>query len=873
MRVRVFWLIVPAMALVSLFASCENADGHIEFMQDELSKPGFGAEVQVTPASVILVKGGRQKFTVEGTGKVNWTVSGAKNAGTSIDGTGLLTTSPDEGAQRLTVVVTAGGNKSGRAYVYLVEPGEKNGITVRPGIIALGPGETQTFEADYSGNGGLDWAVLDAASSTVTQSGELTVDAGETAEEFSVKASLTGNGGVNGTARITVLGSGENPLPINNGIQVAPQAKNVAKGRTATFKALAFNETSGAFEELTDGVSWHLFGGAAGSLIDVNSGGLAVSENETANHLTVRARMTNDSACYGTAVVTVIGDGGQDVGGEGGGGQEGGNNSTPITFIGLTANGAEYTEATTELGLEFSAGINGLSADDITITPAGAAVKGLVSGSGGIYSLGLSGVNEETEIEVAVAKEGYAVTPSSKTVTVHGVAALLTFDSLTANGAANTATTTELTLGFSAAIDGLSADDITITPAGAAVKGTLSGKNGIYMLGVDGISAETEISVAVSKAGHVFTPSSKTVTAHFSSSNFANKARTFESLTANDAPTTTELTLEFNGAIDGLSADDITITPEDAVVKGTLSGSNGTYRLGISAVLSQEQETEISVGVSRAGYTIDPSSKTVTVYRAFASVSFTGLTANGAANAATTTELTLSFSAEIDGLSAGNISIAPAGAVVKGSLSGSGGTYRLSLSGVSAEREIEVAVAKAGYTITPSSKTVTVHKTPVAVSFTALTANGSGNTATTELTFQFSAAIDGLSADDITITPSNAAVKGTLGGSNGTYTLGVSGIISTDAETEISVGVSKAGYTINPSSKTVTVRRVPVVVSFTGLTVNGAANTATTTALTLGFSAGISGLSADDITITPAGALTKGALGGSGGTYTLAVSG
>ncbi|MDR3356352.1 MAG: hypothetical protein LBO04_04105, partial [Spirochaetaceae bacterium] len=318
----------------------------------------------------------------------------------------------------------------------------------------------------------------------------------------------------------------------------------------------------------------------------------------------------------------------------------------------------------------------------------------------------------------------------------------------------------------------------------------------------------------------------------------------------------------------GLSADDITITPAGALTKGALGGSGGTYTLAVSGISA---ETEITVAVSKTGYTITPSSKTVTVHKTPVAVSFDTLTANGAANTTATTELTLGFSAAISGLSAGNITITPAGAVVKGPVSGSGGTYKLSLSGVSAESEIEVTVAKSGYTITPSSKTVAVHKAPVPVSFTGLTANGAANTTTTtELTLGFSAAISGLSADDITIMPEGAVTKGALGGSGGTYTLGVSGI---NGETGISVAVSRTGYNITPSSKTVTVHKEAIPVSFTALTANGRANMSSTTKLRLSFSAEIDGFSASNISITPDGAVTKGELSGSGGTYELAVSG
>jgi hypothetical protein len=90
------------------------------------------------------------------------------------------------------------------------------------------------------------------------------------------------------------------------------------------------------------------------------------------------------------------------------------------------------------------------------------------------------------------------------------------------------------------------------------------------------------------------------------------------------------------------------------------------------------------------------------------------------------------------------------------------------------------------------------------VTFDTLTADGSATVTTTKLTLTFSAAITGLTETDITITPgSTGTTRGTLTSIGpGAYELTVSGIT---AGGQITVGVFKPGYAINPASKPVTV--------------------------------------------------------------------
>jgi hypothetical protein len=109
---------------------------------------------------------------------------------------------------------------------------------------------------------------------------------------------------------------------------------------------------------------------------------------------------------------------------------------------------------------------------------------------------------------------GYVISESTKAVYVYRGLIQVTFSGVSANGTANSVTTTDLTLSFSSTgISGLSASDITLNPA--LTKGDLTGSGTEYKLAVSGISAGGTVGVSVSKSGYSISGNPKDVTVHY----------------------------------------------------------------------------------------------------------------------------------------------------------------------------------------------------------------------------------------------------------------------------------------------------------------------------------------------------------------------
>ncbi|WP_461253943.1 formylglycine-generating enzyme family protein [Treponema sp. R8-4-B8] len=95
---------------------------------------------------------------------------------------------------------------------------------------------------------------------------------------------------------------------------------------------------------------------------------------------------------------------------------DGGGNTT-VTLNSVTANGST-TQTTTQLTLAFDKALAGLTASDITLSGVSGVSKGTLSGSNP-YTLPISGFTSGGTLTVSVAKVGYVVSGTPKTVTIN----------------------------------------------------------------------------------------------------------------------------------------------------------------------------------------------------------------------------------------------------------------------------------------------------------------------------------------------------------------------------------------------------------------------------------------------------------------------
>ena len=271
--------------------------------------------VNVTPATATVQKGSTQQFsaTVTGTGNppagVNWTITGANNAGTTISSAGLLSIAAAETATSITVKATStfDNTKFGTATVTVTNTAvtpEVQSVSVAPNTANVQKGNTQQFNATVTVVGGasqsVNWTITGAnnAGTTISNAGLLSIAAAETATSITVKATSTFDNTKFGTATVTVTNTAVTPEVMS--VTVTPSYIALNAGETYDFDAIV-TAAGGASES----VNWVVSGNTRTNTTIDQNGVLSVDVSEPSAALSVLAISTFDNTKIGTADITV----------------------------------------------------------------------------------------------------------------------------------------------------------------------------------------------------------------------------------------------------------------------------------------------------------------------------------------------------------------------------------------------------------------------------------------------------------------------------------------------------------------------------------------------------------------------------------------
>ena len=146
-------------------------------------------------------------------------------------------------------------------------------------------------------------------------------------------------------------------------------------------------------------------------------------------------------------------------------------------------------DPTTAVNLTFDRAVAGLTAGDITVTPAGRVTAGALTGSGTEWTLEVTGVTQTGPVNLTVARPG--VDAGERTVTLLAVEGW--------DAAAYGEPTTAVNLIFGRAVDGLTLDEITITGANGVTLGELTGSGTSWSLAVPGVAETVSVGITVAR--------------------------------------------------------------------------------------------------------------------------------------------------------------------------------------------------------------------------------------------------------------------------------------------------------------------------------------------------------------------------------------
>ena len=275
----------------------------------------------------------------------------------------------------------------------------------------------------------------------------------------------------------------------------------------------------------------------------------------------------------------------------------------------------------------------------------------------------------------------------------------------------------ELYLNFDIDIT-LNAANVNLTQnTTGASRGALSKQSeGLYLLELNGIQKSGLISISVSRAGYNIYGGPQDVLVYYNAPGDAWIS--FDDLAADGSAhsaTTSKLTLTFSEDLDDLGLEDIFLLSNTVgAVKSALTRvSTGVYELTLNGI---NQTGYVNIGVIKSGYDIDTFVIKVFVYYydpLGINISLLDISADGSLGMSTTSKLTLTFSTDIDGLNAADITLRPAlsSIITKGALARiSNGIYELAINDIIQTGYITVSVSKDGYNISGLPKHVIVWK-------------------------------------------------------------------------------------------------------------------------------------------------------------------
>jgi hypothetical protein len=194
------------------------------------------------------------------------------------------------------------------------------------------------------------------------------------------------------------------------------------------------------------------------------------------------------------------------------------------------------------------------------------------------------------------------------------------YQSVNADGTPNTVTTTKLILTFNknTTLTNLTTADITLTSSNTAdiTKETLTKVTpGVYNLIISGTWIDdTVVNVHLTTSRHNITPHTRTVTLHTAPIPLTYTSATVDTNSASGVSATSSIVLTFDKNITGLSIGDITLS-DTSIVKELLTkrdNTTGVYDLNITG--SWTNNAAITVTVTKPGYTLTPTNKTVTLH-------------------------------------------------------------------------------------------------------------------------------------------------------------------------------------------------------------------------------------------------------------------
>jgi hypothetical protein len=450
----------------------------------------------------------------------------------------------------------------------------------------------------------------------------------------------------------------------------------------------------------------------------------------------------------------------------------------------------------------FSEAVTGFAGDDISFTgsTAGGTLVASVTGTGTTYNVAVTGMTTSgavvASVEAGAAQNSGSEASLASTSTDNSVAwgLTVTIDQATGQADPTAASTVNFTVVFSSPVSDFATGDVSFTgsTAGGALVGTVSGTGTTYNVAVTGMT--TSGTVVASIPAGVATDGVKS---NLASTSTDNTVTTGVTVTINQAsgqadPTGTSpinFTVVFSSAVTGFTSGDVSLSgTAGGTLVPTVSGSGTTYNVAVAGMTTAGTVVAtIPAGVAADGARTNVAS-TSTDNTVTWGLTVTINQATGQADPTGTSPInfTVLFSSPVTGFTAGDVTITgTAGGTKVATVTGSGATYNVAVTGMTTSGTVIAAIAagvatavSGGNTNLASTSTDNTVTWGLAVTINQATGQADPTgTSPINFTVVFSQPVTNFATGDVTITGTAGGTKtATVTGTGTTYNVAVTGM-------------------------------------------------------------------------------------------------
>jgi hypothetical protein len=559
----------------------------------------------------------------------------------------------------------------------------------------------------------------------------------------------------------------------------------------------------------------------------------------------------------------------------------------------------------------FSESVTGFTNGDVTLSGTAGATTAAVTGSGTTYNVAVSGMTSQgtviATIGAGVAQDAAGNGNAASTSTDNSVTYDATAPSVTINQASGqtdptNASPINFTVNFSESVTGFTNGDVTLSGTAGATTAVVTGSGSTYNVAVSGMTAAGNVTVNI-PAGAAQDGGGNGSTASTSTDNSVAYDATAPTVTINQAaaqadPTNTSpinFTVTFSEAVTGFTNSDVTLSGTAGATTAVVTGSGATYNVAVSGMTADGNVTvTIPAGAAQDDVGNESTASTSTDNSvAYDATALTATINQTAAQADPTNSspinFTVVFSKSVSDFATGDVTLSGTAGATTATVTGSGTTYNVAVSGMSADGTVTAslaadvahdAVGNGNTASTSSDNSVSYDATPLTVTINQAAAQvDPTNSSPINFTVVFNKPVTDFATGDVTLSGTAGATTATVTGSGTTYNVAVSGMtadgaVSASLAADVAHDAASNGNTASTSSdNSVGYDATALTVTIEQAAAQADPTNSSPINFTVVFSKPVTDFATGDVTLGGTAGATTATVTGSDTTYNVAVSG